>query len=61
MPSSPTFWMPRGTSFGLRNASQKTTRTMAAESTMSRIGLVNSKPPILKIGLKKKSSIDGAG
>jgi len=46
------FWMPRGTIFGLRNASQKTSSTMTAASTMSRIGLVNSKPPIVKIGLK---------
>ena len=53
--------MPRGTSFGLRNAIQKTTSTMAADSSMSRIGLVNWKPPIEKIGLKKKSSIVGAG
>jgi hypothetical protein len=51
-PSSPTFWTPRGTIFGLRNAIQNTPRTIAAETTMIRIGLVNWNEPIVKSGLK---------
>ena len=52
MPSSPTFWMPRGTSFGERKADQKKVTTMMALSNTSRPGLPNPTLPILKSGVK---------
>ena len=52
MPSSPTFCMPRGTSFGLRKASQKNPITMMMLSRNSRPGLPNPTLPTLNSGVK---------
>src|SRR5215472_3076538 len=60
-PYSPTFCMPLGTIFGLRNASQKKPRTIAPEITASSSGLSIEIPPMVAIGRKKKSPTDGAG
>jgi hypothetical protein len=54
MPSSPTFWIPRGTSLGLAKAAQKKAITMAAQMTASSIGLLNVNEPILNSGPYKK-------
>ena len=52
MPISPTFWMPRGTSFGLWNANQKKSSTSTVLSRSSRPGLPKATLPILKSGVK---------
>ena len=52
IPISPTFWTPRGTSFGLWKANQKNVSTMRALRITSRPGLPNPTLPILKNGVK---------
>src|ERR1700733_2352247 len=58
---SPRFCMPRGTSFGFRNATQKNTITMTAARIASSIGLVKWNEPMLKNGFQLKSCRPGAG
>ena len=52
MPISPTFWIPRGTSFGLWKANQKNVTTMTVLSRISSPGLPNPTLPTLKNGVK---------
>src|SRR5689334_18700605 len=59
--SSPRFCMPRGTSLGERNATQKNTITTSAARIASSIGLVKSNEPMLKSGFHSKSCRPGAG
>ena len=54
MPISARFCAPRGTSFGRAKAAAKNHTTMPAQISASSIGLVKWKPPMEKIGLKKK-------
>src|SRR5579859_4716306 len=61
MAISPRFCMPRGTSFGARNASQKKPITTAAARIASSIGLVNPNEPMVKNGFQLKSCRPGAG
>src|ERR1700722_19413986 len=61
MAISPRFCMPRGTSFGARNASQKKPIPRAAARTASSIGLVNPNEPMVKNGFQLKSCRPGAG
>src|SRR5580692_2394155 len=58
---SPRFCMPRGTSFGLRNATQKNTITTSAARIASSIGLVKWNEPMLKNGFHSKFCRPGAG
>src|SRR5580704_1677273 len=58
---SPRFCMPRGTSFGFRNAAQKNTITTSAARIASSIGLVNPNEPMVKNGFQLKSCRPGAG
>src|SRR5690349_15123243 len=53
--------MPRGTSLGERNATQKNTITTSAARIASSIGLVKSNEPMLKSGFHSKSCRPGAG
>ena len=53
--------MPRGTSLGERNATQKNTITTSAARIASSIGLVKSNEPMVKNGLNSKSCRPGAG
>src|SRR6516162_80907 len=59
--TSPMFWMPRGTSLGERNASQKNRITTSAARIASSIGLVNPNEPMVKNGFHSKSCRPGAG
>src|SRR5580693_7308789 len=58
---SPRFCMPRGTSFGFRNATQKNTITTSAARIASSIGLVNPNEPMVKNGFQLKFCRPGAG
>src|SRR5690242_11225599 len=53
--------MPRGTSLGERNATQKNTITTSAAKMARSIGLVKSNEPMLKNGFHSKSCRPGAG
>ena len=53
--------MPRGTSLGERNATQKNTITTSAARIASSIGLVNPNEPMVKNGFHSKSCRPGAG
>src|SRR6516165_9753458 len=55
------FCMPRGTSLGERNATQKNTITTSALIIASSIGLVNPTEPMVKNGFQLKSCRPGAG
>src|SRR5271163_2529781 len=58
---SPRFCMPRGTSFGFQNATQKNTITTSAARIASSIGLVNPNEPTVKNGFQLKLCRPGAG
>src|SRR5213082_469389 len=58
---SPRFCIPRGTSLGERNATQKNTITTSAATIARSIGLVKSNEPIEKNGFHSKSCRPGAG
>ncbi len=49
-PSSPRFWIPLGTSFGLAKAAQKKAITIAEQMTASSMGLLNVNEPIWNSG-----------
>ncbi len=53
-PSSPRFWTPFGTSFGLAKAAQKNAITMAEQITASNMGLLNVNEPIWNSGPYRK-------
>src|SRR5580692_9168122 len=58
---SPRFCMPRGTSFGFQNATQKNTITTSAARIASSIGLVKPNEPMVKNGFQLKFCRPGAG
>src|SRR6478672_1497383 len=58
---SPRFCMPRGTSLGERNATQKNPITTSAARMARSIGLVKSNEPMVNIGFHSKSCRPGAG
>src|SRR6266576_6144374 len=53
--------MPRGTSLGERNATQKNTITTSAARIARNIGLVKLNDPMVKNGFHAKSCRPGAG
>src|SRR6476646_7262046 len=53
--------MPRGTSLGERNATQKNTITTSAARIARSIGLVKLNEPMVKSGFHSKSCRPGAG
>src|SRR5271170_7418240 len=55
------FCMPRGTSFGFQNATQKNAITTIALRIASSIGLVNPNEPTVKNGFQLKLCRPGAG